>query len=90
VARGFKFGPAAVKAAVLLPTKGETEMKDLMMEQYIKFTSRLASLLKREEGQTLVEYALLLALIAIVLITILSYVASTTCSVYSKVGSALS
>lgn len=43
-------------------------MKDLMIEQYIKFTSRLASLLKREEGQTLVEYALLLVLIAILVI----------------------
>ncbi|NMC73942.1 MAG: Flp family type IVb pilin [Geobacteraceae bacterium] len=50
----------------------------------------VASLLKKEEGQTLVEYALLLALIAIVLITILSYVTQQTCKVYSTIGNALS
>ncbi len=43
-------------------------MTNFMTEQYVKITSRLASLLKREEGQTLVEYALLLVLIAIVVI----------------------
>lgn len=65
-------------------------MKDFMTEQYVRFTSMVASLLKKEEGQTLVEYALLLALIAIVLITILSYVTQQTCKVYSTIGNALS
>jgi Flp pilus assembly pilin Flp len=73
----------------MLPTKGETEMKDFMMEQYIKFTSRLASLLKRQEGQTLVEYALILVLIAIAIMVAMRFLASSTGNVYNKVGNAL-
>lgn len=65
-------------------------MKDLIMEQYVKFTSRLASLLKREEGQTLVEYALLLVLIAIVVIAAVTLVGKKACNVYSVIGSTLS
>lgn len=65
-------------------------MKELMIEQYIKFTSRLASLLKREEGQTLVEYALLLVLIAIVVIAAVTLVGKKACNVYSTIGSSLS
>ncbi len=65
-------------------------MKELMIEQYIKFTSRLASLLKREEGQTLVEYALLLVLIAIVVIAAVTILGRKACNVYSQIGSALS
>jgi len=64
-------------------------MKDFMTEQYIKFTSRLASLLKREEGQTLVEYALLLVLIAIVVIAAVTLVGRKANNTFSQIGSAL-
>lgn len=69
--------------------KGETEMTNFMTEQYVKFTSRLASLLKREEGQTLVEYALLLVLIAIVVIAAVQIVGRKACNVYSEIGASL-
>lgn len=64
-------------------------MNDFMTEQYIKFTSRLASLLKREEGQTLVEYALLLVLIAIVVIAAVTLVGRKANNTFSAIGSAL-
>lgn len=60
-----------------------------MTEQYVKFTSRLASLLKRQEGQTLVEYALLLVLIAIVVIAAVKIVGHKACNVYTDIGNEL-
>ncbi len=65
-------------------------MTNFMTEQYVKITSRLASVLKRQEGQTLVEYALLLVLIAIVVITAVSVLGKKACNVYSSIGSSLS
>lgn len=65
-------------------------MTNFMTEQYVKITSRLASLLKREEGQTLVEYALLLVLIAIVVIAAVTLLGKKACNVYSSIGSSLS
>jgi Flp pilus assembly pilin Flp len=46
--------------------------------------------LKNEKGQTLVEYALLLVLIAIVVITMLKTMGQTTCNVFSHVNAVLS
>ena len=42
-------------------------MSEFMMQKYLEINNWIESL-KREEGQTLAEYALLLALIAIVVI----------------------
>ncbi|MRS01619.1 Flp family type IVb pilin [bacterium] len=65
-------------------------MTNYLTEQYVKFTSRLASLLKKEDGQTLVEYALLLVLIAIVVIAAVTILGQKACNVYSSIGSSLS
>jgi pilus assembly protein Flp/PilA len=46
-------------------------------------------MLKRQEGQTLVEYALLLVLIAIVVIAAVTLIGQRANNVYSEVGSAL-
>lgn len=54
-------------------------MKDFMLEQYVKFMS----LLRREEGQTLVEYALLLVPIAIVVIAAVTIVGQKTNNAFS-------
>jgi pilus assembly protein Flp/PilA len=61
-------------------------MMDFMLEQYVKFMS----LLRRREGQTLVEYALLLVLIALVVIAAVTLVGKKACNVYSTIGSTLS
>lgn len=60
-------------------------MKDLIIEKYVK----LMSFLKKEEGQTLVEYALLLVLIAIVVIAAVKIVGQEACNVFSQVGDTL-
>ncbi len=60
-------------------------MMDFMLEQYVKFMS----LLRRREGQTLVEYALLLVLIALVVIAAVTLVGKKACNVYSTIGTTL-
>lgn len=45
--------------------------------------------MKNEKGQTLVEYALILVLIAIVVIVIMTSLGRSTSNVYSSVDSAL-
>jgi pilus assembly protein Flp/PilA len=60
-------------------------MKDFMLEQYVKFMS----LFRREEGQTLVEYALLLVLIAIVVIAAVTIVGHKTNNAFSTIGASL-
>ena len=45
--------------------------------------------LKREEGQTLVEYAMILALIAILLVAVLGFLRGKIASVYSHVANNL-
>lgn len=45
--------------------------------------------LRPQKGQTLVEYALLLALIAIIVLAVIIIVGRKTCNVYSTIGSAL-
>ncbi|HTP65055.1 MAG TPA: Flp family type IVb pilin [Geobacteraceae bacterium] len=54
-------------------------------EQYVKFQNAVRS----EKGQTLVEYALLLVLIAIVVILMLQGLGQSANNTYSKVNSAL-
>jgi pilus assembly protein Flp/PilA len=64
-------------------------MTNFLTEKYVKITSRLASLLKKEEGQTLVEYALLLVLIAIVVIAAVTLVGEKTNNAFSTIGASL-
>ena len=45
--------------------------------------------LEREEGQTLVEYALIIAFIAIVVLVAVTFLGSRISSLFSSVGSSL-
>lgn len=58
---------------------------NFLNELYVRFLTSI----KSEKGQTLVEYALILVLIAIVVIAILTGVGRTTNNVYCTVNSAL-
>jgi pilus assembly protein Flp/PilA len=60
-------------------------MNNLFLAMYVK----LQSLMNREEGQDLVEYALLVALIALVCITGVNNVATAVNKVFSTISSSL-
>jgi len=61
------------------------QLIDWFIAQYIK----MFCCIKSEKGQTIVEYALILVLIAIIVIAMLSGVGKSSCNTLSKVNSAL-
>ncbi len=61
-------------------------MNNLFLAMYVK----LQSLTNREEGQDLVEYALLIALVALAAITGVNKVASAITTVFSNISASLS
>ncbi len=60
-------------------------MNNLLLRQYVKFQNLRDS----EEGQDLVEYALLVTLIALASITAIGYVASAINVVFTSVSNTL-
>ncbi len=60
-------------------------MNNLFLAMYVK----LNNLMKHEEGQDLIEYALVAALIAVVSIAMMSKVGSSVNTVFSNISSAL-
>ena len=60
-------------------------MNNLLLQLYV----RLQDLMHREEGQDLVEYALLVCLIALVCITGVTNVANAVNTVFSNISSSL-
>jgi pilus assembly protein Flp/PilA len=60
-------------------------MNNLSLALYVK----LQSLMNREEGQDLVEYALLVCLIALAAITGVNKVASAVTTVFSNISASL-
>ena len=63
-------------------------MVDYLTEKYVRMMNAINAL-KSEEGQTLVEYALLLVLIAIVVIAAVTLVGQKANNVYSNIASQL-
>ena len=61
---------------------------NFLTEQYVKMMNAINAL-KSEKGQTLVEYALLLVLIAIVCIAAVAIVGGKANNVYSNIGNRL-
>lgn len=61
-----------------------------MNEALLKFWIRLQSVLEREEGQDLVEYALVVGLISIFAVTALKGVATSIQTVITNISSTLS
>jgi pilus assembly protein Flp/PilA len=60
-------------------------MRDRILKLYVMFQS----LVNREEGQDLVEYALLICLLSLACITGVNYVATAVTSVFSNISSSL-
>jgi pilus assembly protein Flp/PilA len=68
-----------------LSPMGERQMSNTLMNLYVKFQG----LKNGEQGQDLVEYALLVALIALVCVAGVNNVATAINSVFSKISSSL-
>ncbi len=62
---------------------------DPITKMYVSFMLYFGALRKDEKGQGLVEYALILVLIAIVCIVAMKYVGGTTNNALNEVGSKL-
>jgi pilus assembly protein Flp/PilA len=77
-------GRSAYPAALRRRTQVE-KLRSLPIRAYLA----VAALRDREEGQALVEYALLLSLIAVVSIGILTALGHSVSSIFSGVNSAL-
>ncbi len=60
-------------------------MADMIRDMYYKMVSYLST----EKGQTLVEYALILVLIALIVILMLKGVGTNVNTVYSRINSGL-
>jgi pilus assembly protein Flp/PilA len=60
-------------------------MNDTLLKLYIK----MQSLMKRDEGQDLVEYALVLAVISVGAVAVLGTLSSKVTSVFSLIGTDL-
>jgi pilus assembly protein Flp/PilA len=74
-----------VKPAALRRRTQVEMLRSLPIRAYLA----VAALRDREEGQALVEYALLLSLIAVVSIGILTALGTSVSSIFSKVNSSL-
>jgi pilus assembly protein Flp/PilA len=62
---------------------GHEHQKERFMR---KFTQHLVNFVKREDGPTAVEYAVMLALIVVVCITAISTLGSNSNATFNKVG----
>jgi pilus assembly protein Flp/PilA len=60
-------------------------MNTMLLKLFVKFQN----LMNREEGQDLVEYAMLIALIALVLVASVGKVASAISTTFSNISTAL-
>lgn len=60
-----------------------------VLPAYVKIQNRMHSVLDNEEGATMVEYALMVALIAAVAIGVVSTLGTNIKSVFTTVGSSI-
>jgi pilus assembly protein Flp/PilA len=63
--------------------------REQMNTLFLKFYLKLQDLARSEEGQDLVEYALLVSLIALSAITGISHIASAVTTVFSNISASL-
>ena len=64
-------------------------MSDLLLQVWTKAYSRVLALRDAEEGQTLVEYALIIALVSVGLIAALTTLKTQIAGVFTTIGTAL-
>jgi len=55
-----------------------------------KLMKKVVGFMKNEEGQGLIEYALILALVALLVIVALKFLGNTVANTYNNIGNAMS
>jgi Flp pilus assembly pilin Flp len=61
-------------------------MTDMLLRPYVKAQTTIAALRDREDGQTITEYALIIASIAILLIIAMLFLAGKVDNLFSDTG----
>jgi Flp pilus assembly pilin Flp len=64
-------------------------MTEMLLRPYIKAQTTIAALRNREEGQTITEYALIIASIAVLLIVAMLFLAGKVDNLFSDTGSSV-
>jgi Flp pilus assembly pilin Flp len=64
-------------------------MTDMLLRPYVKAQTMVAALRNREEGQTITEYALIIASIAILLIIAMLFLAGKIDNLFSDTGTSV-
>jgi Flp pilus assembly pilin Flp len=64
-------------------------MTEVLLRPWIRAQTTIAALRNREEGQTITEYALIIASIAILLIIAMLFLAGKVDNLFSKTGTSV-
>jgi Flp pilus assembly pilin Flp len=64
-------------------------MTDMLLRPYVKAQTTIAALRDREDGQTITEYALIIASIAILLIIAMLFLAGKVDNLFSDTGTSV-
>jgi Flp pilus assembly pilin Flp len=64
-------------------------MSDILLRPYVRVQTTIAALRDREEGQTITEYALIIASIAILLIIAMLFLAGKIDDLFSNTGTSV-
>jgi pilus assembly protein Flp/PilA len=72
------------------PTLGPTGSEDGKVHEVMELIARAVQRLSSEDGATAIEYALMVALIAMVIIVSVTFLGQTTDQTFLNVGSAVS
>jgi Flp pilus assembly pilin Flp len=64
-------------------------MTEMLLRPYVKAQATIAALRDREEGQTITEYALIIASIAVLLIVAMLFLAGKVDNLFSDTGSSV-
>jgi Flp pilus assembly pilin Flp len=65
-------------------------MSDILLRGWVRAQSALYDVRDREEGQTMTEYAIIIAAVAVLLIVALLFLSGRIGSLFSKTGSSIS
>ena len=78
------------RALAARPRRTEvSSMTEMLLRPYVKAQTTIAALRNREEGQTITEYALIIASIAILLIIAMLFLAGKIDDLFSSTGSSV-